>query len=95
MSYRCDHGYKDAEGCVVCNVAQVIADKDEEIERLKAIIAMFKTHGTDGCSECEAGRVSIFIANKKCIQCAPEEYDAGYPLRRYNERSTLPPRTTD
>lgn len=34
-----------------------------------------KPWGTDGCAACETGRVTLFIANTKCISCAPEEYE--------------------
>jgi hypothetical protein len=35
----------------------------------------FTIYGTDGCESCETGRVSIFIANKKCIHCDPASYE--------------------
>lgn len=31
-------------------------------------------YGTDGCNECETGRITIYAHCKKCIDCAPESY---------------------
>jgi hypothetical protein len=53
-----------------------------EIERLKSINKMFKLYGTTDCennndgymsADC-SGRVTLFIANTKCIGCDPEGY---------------------
>lgn len=56
-----------------------------EVERLKAIVAAFKHWGTDGCSSCEAGRITLWAANNKCISCDPAGYDKGAPIRAYRE----------
>lgn len=34
----------------------------------------FRSWGTDSCSKCEEGRITLFISNDKCISCDPESY---------------------
>jgi hypothetical protein len=29
----------------------------------------FKVHGTDGCSECETGRTTLYVLDRRCITC--------------------------
>lgn len=31
--------------------------------------SQFMTHGTDGCSECETGRVTLYVRRTICIEC--------------------------
>jgi len=38
-------------------------------------VMQFKTWGTDGCQSCETGRITLFVANTKCIQCDPKGYE--------------------
>jgi zona occludens toxin (predicted ATPase) len=38
-------------------------------------VAQFKIFGTDGCITCEGGRVTLFVANRQCTQCAPASYE--------------------
>jgi len=62
----------------------------KENERLRAIVEAFKVYGTDECSNCESGRITLWWANKKCISCDPESYQVGAPLRTYiYERDAL------
>lgn len=51
-----------------------LKEASEELEKAKAVNAKFKPWGTDQCSECETGRVTLFRANDKCMECAPETY---------------------
>ena len=46
----------------------------KENERLKGICNGYKLWGTDDCSTCADGRVSLFIWNTECIECSPESY---------------------
>ena len=61
-----------------------ILELERELERLKAIIGMFQVHGTGDCCDCDTGRVTLFIANKKCISCSPSEYDKSFPEKSLN-----------
>ena len=56
-----------------------------EIARLRHINKKFKVHGTDGCKSCEAGRVTLFIANDECISCNPESYELVTPEEALKE----------
>ena len=55
-------------------VVEKLKTLEQENERLKNKLGMFGAYGTDECHECSFGRVTVFKAHTKCIQCAPEEY---------------------
>lgn len=61
----------------------------QQVERLKAIVDMFEPWGSDECKSCETGRITLFVANKKCMACDPESYHKNYPLgqRRFLKES--------
>lgn len=49
-----------------------LAERDKEIERLKARTCShgdYKVWGTDGCSSCETGRITIYTLEEKCLKC--------------------------
>ena len=50
---------------------------EELIDFVRALLAInskFVLTGTDGCMTYETGRVTLFVANRQCIGCAPETY---------------------
>lgn len=47
----------------------------ERAGRLETTLKKFKVWGTDGCRTCETGRITMFVANERCIQCDPEAYE--------------------
>ncbi len=55
-------------------VASVCREAIDEIRLLRWKLGQFKCCGTDGCRTCETGRVSLFVANERCRECAPETY---------------------
>lgn len=55
----------------------LLAEKDREIERLKEINSKFKFWGTDGCTKCETGRITLYYATNDCILCKQKEALAG------------------
>jgi len=38
-------------------------------------LSQFKPYGADDCKTCDSGRVTLFIANERCIFCAPDTYE--------------------
>lgn len=34
-----------------------------------AAVDQFKVHGTDGCTSCETGRVTMYVTSTKCVSC--------------------------
>ena len=36
--------------------------------------ARFKFWGTDGCTNCDTGRITLFYVHDKCTECDPEAY---------------------
>ncbi len=82
------------EGCPSCareseaprpflTAPAVIEGLRAEMERLKAVREAFKFYGTTGCAECENGRVTLFVANDKCISCDPQSYERGDVIAKY------------
>lgn len=57
--------------CISCQ------EKDKEIERLKEINSKFKFYGTDGCTKCETGRITLYHTTNECILCEQREALAG------------------
>jgi hypothetical protein len=45
--------------------------------RVEGVVAdpkLFKFWGTDDCKSCETGRITLFVANEKCMSCDPDSY---------------------
>lgn len=59
----------------VVDAANRCLDSKDRIDLLEWKLKQFQNYGTDGCAQCETGRVSLFIANPKCIRCDPESYE--------------------
>jgi hypothetical protein len=57
------------------NKAESPSQPSTTIELLRWKLNQFKTYGTDGCRTCDNGRVTLFIANDRCLTCAPETYE--------------------
>jgi hypothetical protein len=53
---------------------QLHGKERSENARLRELLNRFKVFGTDDCSECETGRITLFYAEKKCIECDPDSY---------------------
>lgn len=64
--------------------ARALEEMGAEVERLKAVREAFKLYGTTDCAECDSGRVTMFIANDKCVSCAPHTYEREDVVEKYN-----------
>ncbi len=45
------------------------------MKRLTEQVEKYHVHGTDGCPNCETGRITLFAANGWCIECNPKAYE--------------------
>lgn len=65
----------------IVEVNGFLHDATQENKRLKWQLSQFKVQGTDGCASCYMGRVTLFIANEKCIKCDPASYEVPAALQ--------------
>lgn len=42
---------------------------EEFLKQVKERDAAFKVYGTDGCSRCDTGRITLFVKREVCEQC--------------------------
>lgn len=60
-----------------------------EIERLRAIRERFEVLGTDSCTTCDTGRITIYRTESGCIDCQPKQYTSEFVLNNYRSLKTL------
>lgn len=60
----------------VREAASTIERLRSDNQRLVNIVDGYKTWGTDGCTTCETGRITLFVWNKQCLKCNPKSYEA-------------------
>lgn len=63
----------------------LISQLEERLRVAESKLKRFSVYGTDGCSGCETGRVTLFIANKECIQCDPKSYESLAAIKEKKE----------
>lgn len=53
---------------------QAIIEILDMLERLEWIAKQYTAYGSDFCPGCGTGRITLFVANNKCVSCDPESY---------------------
>jgi DNA repair exonuclease SbcCD ATPase subunit len=53
---------------------KAIVELRAERDLLRWKLKQFKVWGADDCATCDEGRVTLFVANTRCMTCDPEAY---------------------
>ena len=70
--YKDQYDVLEARRLENMQLKQQLAERDAEIERLKARRCShgpYEMYGTDGCDGCDFGRIEMYRLNKFCLEC--------------------------
>lgn len=76
---------KPYEAISIAEHNHLISQLEERLRVAELKLRRFSAYGTDGCSSCETGRVTLFVANDRCIQCDPKSYEAPSAIKEKKE----------